>query len=130
MNEELTAKEVLELIYRMCEEQSGVCDFGLFKAKPNMHTDGRASTEEALEICKKWKANHAPIETEWVHICRIIEDVGESKRCVYEEEIDEDEILPFDTYDRIAEEILKRYMRKHEGNFFATVERLCRRVVR
>lgn len=130
MSEELTAKEVLEIIYRMCEERSEVCDFGLFKAKSNTYNDDKVSAEEALEICKKWKVNHAPIEAEWVHVCRIIEDKGDYKRCVYEEEIDEDEILPFDTYDRIAEEILKRYMRKHEGNFFAVVERLCRRVVR
>lgn len=127
MNEELTAKEVFEIIQGMCEERSGVCDFGLFKAKPNVHTDGRTSAEEALEICKKWKAGHTPLEVEWVYICRIIEDTGNEKRCVYEKDIDKGEILPFGLYGSIAEEILKEYCKSREGYFFATVERICRK---
>lgn len=131
MNEELTAKEVLEIIQRMCEERSAVCDFGLFKAKINAHTNGRTSAEEALEICKEWKADHMPIETEWVYICRIIEDFDNKKQCVHEAQIEAD--MPFadyDQYERGAEEILKQYCRNHEGNFFAVVERLCRKAVR
>lgn len=69
-------------------------------------------------------------QSEEENLCRIVEDKGCSKRCVYEQEFDEDEALPFDTYDAVAEKILKEYMEKHEGNFFAVVERLCRKVVR
>lgn len=132
MSEELTAKESLQITAEIRKENiCNDCPFADFGVNWNSCREGIAeNVDEAIEICKKWKVNHAKIEIEWVHICRIIEDVGKSKRCVYEEEIDEDEILPFDTHDRIAEKILKRYTRKHEGNFFAVVERLCRRVVR
>lgn len=132
MNEELTAKEVLQITAEICKENSCItCPFASLKGSDGTCRNGIAEhTDEVIEMCKKWKANHAETKTEWVHVCRIIEDKGCSKRCVYEEEIDEDEILPFGAYDAIAERTLKEYMKKHEGNFFAVVERLCRRVVR
>lgn len=132
MNEELTAKEALQITARICEENTcNTCPFVSFKGKGNSCRDGVAEhADEVIEICKHWKANHVPFETEWVHICRIIKDAGHKKECVYEEEIDEDEILPFSTYDGIAEKMLKEYCANHNGNFFATVERICRKVVK
>lgn len=123
MNEELTAKEVMEIVEEIHNEHSYCvnCPF---------EEEFGDRFSKVIEICKKWKANHAEIKSEWVHVCRIIEDTGNIKRCVYEQDIEEDEILPFDTYDKIAEDILKEYCKNHEGNFFATVERICRKVVR
>jgi len=137
MNEELTTKEVLQIIRKICEAHNtcNECQFGKLMSFDTLCGEacnvGMANhADEVIEICKKWKANHTPIEVEWVHVCRIIEDTGNSKRCVCEQEIDEDEILPFGAYDAIAERTLKEYMEKHEGKFFAVVERLCRMVVR
>lgn len=131
MNEELTAKEVLQITWEICASSNcKECPFDAIMEKSELCRYGIAKhADEVVEICKKWKSDHTEIKTEWVHVCRIIEDKGYSKRCVYEEEIDEYEILPFDTYDKIAEDTLKEYMKNHEGNFFVTVERLCRRVV-
>lgn len=125
MNEELTAKEALQIMAEICEESS--CNTCPLNFGHNTCRDGIAKhTDKTIEICKKWKVNHAEIETEWVHACRIIEDLGDSKRCVYEQDIEEDDVLPFSLYDEIAEKILKKYCKNHEGNFFATVEWLCR----
>ena len=131
MSEELTAKEVLQITEEICKENTcNTCPFALLKWSGNSCRSGIAeNADKTIEICKEWKANHTPIEVEWVHVCRIIEDKGCSKRCVYEQEIDEDEILPFGAYDAIAERTLKEYMEKHEGEFFAVIERLCRKVV-
>lgn len=132
MSEELTAKEALETIQNICTSAKScdTCELGRSDfCYRDTGTIG-VHADEIIEICKQRKINHANIETEWIHVCRIIEDKGNSKHCVYEEEIDEYEILPFDTYDKIAEEVLEEYAKNHEGNFFATVERLCRRVVK
>lgn len=132
MSEELTAKEALQITAEICKENAcNTCPFTFLKGSGNSCRSGIAeNADKTIEICKEWKVNHAEIETEWVHVCRVIEDTGNSKRCVYEKDIDEDEILPFDTYDKIAEDILKEYIRNHEGNFFAVVERICRKAVR
>lgn len=45
-----------------------------------------------------------------------IDLTGNSKRRVCEQEIDEDEILPFRPYDATVERTLKEYVEKHEGN--------------
>lgn len=131
MSEELTTKEALQITAEICKENAcNTCPFTFLNGKGNTCRNGIAEhADEVIEICKKWKANHTPIEVEWAHVCRIIEDKGCSKRCVYEQEIDEDEILPFGAYDAIAERTLKEYMKKHKGNFFAVIERLCRKVV-
>lgn len=131
MNGELTVKEMLKIMGDICNANPGItrCQSCPFKKheKYLCHFESmRLNTDEVIKICKEWKVNHAEIETEWVYVCRVIEDAGNSKRCVYEQEIDEDEILPFGAYDAIAERTLKEYMEKHEGNFFAVVERLCR----
>lgn len=132
MSEELTARETLQIVSKICKENlCNVCPLNILMRGGHACIQQVAEhADEVIEICQEWKSNHAEIETEWVHVCRIIDGTANFGRCVYEREIDEDEILPFDTYDRIAEEILKEYAEKHEGKFFAMVERLCRRAVR
>lgn len=126
MSEELTAKEVLQIVAEICKNSHcKICKLN-FHEEVLCRFEIAEHADEVVEICKKWKADHAPIETEWVHVCRIIEDTGNSKRCVYEEEIDEDEILPFGNCELNAERILKEYFKKHKGRFFATIERICR----
>lgn len=61
-----------------------------------------------------------------VDICRIIEVQDNGKKvCVHEEDIMDSE-LPFGYEDCAAELILKKYMKSHDGNYFATVEHVCR----
>lgn len=130
MSEELTAKEVLQIVAEICKNSHcKICKLN-FHGEALCRFEIAEHADEVVEICKKWKSEHPPIETEWVHVCRIIEDTGSSKRFVYEEEIEEDDILPFETYDKMAEEVLKKYIKSHEGDFFVVVERLCRKVVR
>lgn len=132
MNEELTAKEILQILGEICDEHKCYknCPFAEEFGDYCDHKTFGENFEKVIEICKEWKANHSGFETEWAHVCKIIKDAGHKKECVYEKEIDEDEILPFSTYDGIAEKILKKYCANHNGNFFATVERICRRVVK
>lgn len=129
MGEELTAKEALEIIGEICgcHDTCAECPFGKF-----MHKRGRChfsickNVQESIKICKQWKAEHAPIETEWRYICRIIKDTGSRKECVYEEDITESENrLPFGNWDCAAENVLKEYCKNHKGRFFATIEHVC-----
>lgn len=135
MNGELTVKEMLKIMGDICNANPGItrCQSCPFKKREKYlcHFESmRLNTDEVIKICKKWKSEHEQIEVEWVHVYKIIEDTGNSKRCVYEKEIDKDEIFPFALCDSAAEEILKEYCKNHEGNFFATVERICRKAVR
>lgn len=91
MNEELTAKEILQIIRKICEAHNtcNECQFGKLRSFDSLcgesckvGMDNHA--DEVIEICKKWKADHRQIETEWAYICRIIEDFGNKKQCVYE----------------------------------------------
>lgn len=135
MSEELTAKEVLQITGQICKESKcHKCPLEKFTKNENTCRISIAEhADEVIEICKQWKKNHTQFEVEWVHICRIIEGEGNEKRCVYEKEIGEDDILPFDSYDGAAEKILKEYYAEpgnHALNLYAIVERICRKVVR
>lgn len=134
MSEELTAKKVLQIIGEICKHYTECscngCPIGEMIEFHCDYDEMADRFDEIYETCKKWKLERAPVKTEWVHICRIIEDTGRQKRCVYEKEISEDDVLPFGAWDGTAEEILKEYCERHEGSFFATVERICRKAVR
>lgn len=126
MSEELTAKEALQITAEICEENS--CNTCPLNFSHNTCRGGIAKhADKTIEICKKWKAEHTPIEVEWVHVCRTIEDTGNKKQCVFEKDICEDDVLPFENNETNAESILKEYCKNHKGNFFATVERICRK---
>ena len=75
-----------------------------------------------MEVIKQWKVDHEkkPIETEFVYIVRVIEDIGDKKRCVHEEEIDGE--FTSDACERVLKECYKN----HDGTFFTVVEKICR----
>lgn len=129
-NKELTAKEVLETIGEICgaSGECGKCPLDLFRNDgSNCHQAISGNAKKTIEIAKKWKADHTPIETEWRYICRIIKDTGSRKECVYEENITESVYeLPFEGKEAAAEGVLKKYCKNHKGKFFATVEYICR----
>lgn len=128
MSEELTAKEALQITAEICKENAcNTCSFDFLKGSDGTCRNGMAEhADEVVEICKKRKANHASVEIEWAHVCRIIDGTGSFNRCVYKKEIEDDDVLPFDTRDSVAERILKEYCKNHKGIFFALVERICR----
>lgn len=80
-------------------------------------------TEDTLLRLKQWKADHEkkPIETEFVNAVRVIEDAGDTKRCVYEEEIRYEEDL-----EEAQVRVLKEYCEDRKGKFYAVAERICR----
>lgn len=127
-SKELGAEEVLGIIGEMCE-CGKCCDCPLEKIREpfkNCHQSIARNPKKVIKICKQWKADHAPIETEWAYICRIIEDKGDSKKCVYEEDITVKGTNPFDSNQKTADDVLKEYCKTYKGKFFAVVEHVCR----
>lgn len=83
--------------------------------------------EFALKIKAEQEEKRLNPKFEWVDVCRIIEVKNNIKKCVYEEQI----ILPLSNFSvtaltEKAEEILKKYVIEHDGEFFATIEHNCR----
>lgn len=122
---ELSAAEVLRICNEMCHNDAPCSDC---KIAGNCFFEKDSDYQKVVEICEKWKADHEKKEPEfeWVDICRIIEvqDNG-FKKCVHEEVI-VDADLPFGYKECTTEMILKEYMKSHSGNYFATVEHVCR----
>lgn len=124
---ELSAAEVLKICNEICATREGVNCSGC-KMHHNCFFDLNSDYQKVVEVCEQWKADREKKEPEfeWVDICRIIEvqDNG-FKKCVHEVDIKDSE-LPFGYKECCAEQILKEYMRIHIGNYFATVEHVCR----
>lgn len=131
--QELSAAEVPAILYEICKEYSkgGVncnpdCPFAFHGMGCDQY---RAENgQRVAEICERWKADHEKKEPEfeWVDVCRIIEVQDNGKKvCVHEEDL-KDADLPFGYKECTAELILKEYMKSHDGNYFATVERVYR----
>lgn len=125
MIEELTAKEVLQITAEICEKNE--CDnrcplFNIGRKAGSCRFGIAENTDKTLEICKKWKADHTPLEVKFVNVLRIIEDTGNSKQCIYEKRVLEDNI-PLENYDAHAESIIKEYCKKHGGFFSGKIER-------
>lgn len=125
--EELTAEEAIKILGEICcgNELCGGCPIGEAKGKRTCQSFQRDKTEEVLEILKRWKKDHEkkPIETEFVRIVRVIEDLGDSKRCVYEEDVTE---VKDETFKMTMKRILEEYCKDHEGKFFTVYEETCR----
>ena len=126
---ELSAEEVLKICNEICTGRN--CN--LCPMYRNCFMNGAADFKKVIELCEQWKADHEKKEPEleWVKVCRIIEIQSNGfKKCVHEldlaiEGTKEDKTLE-DWLKRSAENELKRYISKHEGNYIAVVERVCR----
>lgn len=125
--EELTAEETIKILGEICcgNELCGGCPIGEAKGKRTCQSLRRDKTEEVLEILKQWKKDHEkkPIETEFACIVRVIEDLGDSKRCVYEEDVTE---VKDETFKMSMKRVLEEYCKEHEGKFFTVYEEICR----
>lgn len=123
--QELSAAEVLKICNEMCHKVVLCSDC---KMHDNCFTEVDSDYQKVVEVCEQWKADHEKKEPEfeWVDICRIIEVQDNGKKvCVHEEDIEAALNLRGDIKAK-TEEILKRYIKEHDGVFFATVEHVCR----
>lgn len=130
---ELSAKEVLETIGEICSLHHS-CELDncplYLNHKSNLCQNKMllAESEKVVEICTKWREEHPKeekkeLETEWVYVVRIIKvhDNGK-KECVHEAPI----LIEMSDLNKVAEAELKHYASEHKGNFFATLEHICR----
>ena len=123
---ELTAEEVLNTISEMCNNtQCKNCYLGKYCDKTNSACSLQSMEPKLIiDACIKWKSDHEKKEPEieTVDICRIIEIQPDGrKRCVHEEDIKSE--LPFGGDERqIVQNILKRYLAEHDGEFIAVHE--------
>lgn len=128
---ELSAKEVLETIGEICSLHHS-CELDncplYLNHKSNLCQNKMLleESEKVVDICTKWREEHPKeekkeLETEWVYVVRIIKVENNGfKKCVYEED------FPALIEKPTVEDVLKHYCSEHKGNFFATLEHICR----
>ncbi len=127
MVEEMSAVEAIKLHAELCIKSHACYDCPIYEAKKEVNLEcNKFQTkypEKIIEILKQWKADHEkkPIETEFANIVRVIEDTGDTKKCVYEEEIPYSEDL-----EEAQVRVLKEYCENHDGKFIAVMENICR----
>lgn len=123
--DELTAEELAKTIGNICEvhNECKECPFRDVDGEDYCVIRMGKNADKTLKIAKQWKADHEkkPIETEFVYIVRVIEDTGDSKKCVYEEEIPYSEDL-----EEAQVRVLKEYCKNHVGKFYAGMQNICR----
>lgn len=122
---ELSAEEVLRICNVLCDGTE--CEECLMR--DNCFREFKTDFKKVVEICEKWKVDHEKKEpeVEWVNLCKILEVQGVIKKRVQEEEITG--LDGTDLYSAVedkAQEILKKYISEHGGNYIAVVERVCR----
>ena len=122
---ELKAEEVLQIASEICKNTSHCADCLIHG---NCYRDCDSDKGKVVEVLCKWKSEHEKKEPEieTVDICRIIEIQPDGKkRCVHEEDIKSE--LPFGGDERqIVQNVLKRYLAEHDGNFIAVHEVVSR----
>lgn len=122
--DELTAEEAIKVLADMCTRECKNCELGkLVKESRYSFCSAyrREHPDKVVEILKQWKEDHEKkeIEVELAYVVRVIEDTGEVKRCVYEEDVTE-------VKEEAMKRVLKEYCKEHEGKFFTVYEEICR----
>ena len=126
--DELTAEEAIKIQAEMC--RSVMCgDCAIEKLRYvsycNCAEYRSKNPDKVIEILKQWKKDHEKkeVETEFVNIVRVIEDLGYTKKCVYEEDVTG---VKDETFKMSMKRVLKEYCKEHEGKFFTVYEEICR----
>lgn len=124
VEEELTAEEAIRALGDMCARACTDCKLRKLvrESKHAFCSDYRREhPDKVIEIIKRWKKDHEKkeVETEFVNIVRVIEDLGYTKKCVYEEDVTEVKA-------EAMKRVLKEYCKEHEGKFFTVYEEICR----
>lgn len=127
VEDELTAEEAIRLKCEMCDGRS--CnDCKLSSRNNGMGVEcnilGKNHPERYIEILKQQKKNHEKeeVETEVVHLIRIMKEEGDSETCIYAYEIDINE----EDVDEKMDELVKQYYKENGDKIYAKCERLCR----
>lgn len=120
---ELTAEEAIKALGDMCARGCADCELGkhVKESKHAFCSDYRREhPDKVVEILKQWKKDHEKkdVEVEFVNIVRVIEDLGYTKKYVYEEDVTE-------VKEEAMKRVLKEYCKEHEGKFFAVYEEIC-----
>lgn len=121
---ELTAEEAIKVLADMCARECKNCELGkLVKESRYSFCSAyrREHPDKVVEILKQRKKDHEKkeIEVELAYVVRVIEDLGYTKRCVYEEDVTE-------VKEEAMKRVLKEYCKEHEGKFFTVYEEICR----
>ena len=104
--EELTAEEAIRIQAEMCSVTT--CnDCEINKLRGDSHCG-----------CAVFRSEY-PDKV----VVRVIEDTGEEKRCVHEENVTETQD---ETFKMKMKRILEEYCKEHEGKFFTVYEEICR----
>lgn len=123
--EEMSAEEAIKVLGEICCENKcfGGCPISKAKGKMPCQNFRRDKAEEVIEILKQWKADHEKKEVEVEFACTVlvIEDTGDVKKCVYEEDIPYSE-----DWEEAQVRVLKEYCKDHNGKFFAVMDSICR----
>ena len=126
--EELTAEEAIRIQAEMCSVTT--CnDCEINKLRGDSHCGCAVFRSEypdkVVEVLKQWKKDHGKkeVEVEFACVVRVIEDTGEEKRCVHEENVTETQD---ETFKMKMKRILEEYCKEHEGKFFTVYEEVCR----
>lgn len=126
--EELTAEEAIRIQAEMCSVTT--CnDCEINKLRGDSHCGCAVFRseypDEVIEVLKQWKKDHEKkeVEVEFACVVRVIEDTGEEKRCVHEENVTETQD---ETFKMKMKRILEEYCKEHEGKFFTVYEEICR----
>lgn len=125
VEDELTAEEAIKIQAEMCSTPCRNCPISKEKGVDDCITFKAEHPDEVIEILKQWKKDHEKkeVETEFINIVRVIEDLDDSKRCVYEEDVTK---VKNETFKMTMKRILKEYCKDHEGKFFTVYEETCR----
>ena len=128
VEDELTAEEAIKTLGEMCARDCKACKLGKLvkESRYSFCADYRREhPDKVVEVLKQLKKEHEKkeVETEFACIVRVIEDLGDSKRCVYEEDLAG---VKGETFRMAMERVLKEYCKEHEGKFFAVYEEICR----
>lgn len=128
VEEELTAEEAIRIQAEMCSVAT--CnDCEINKLRGDSHCGCAVFRSEypdkVVEVLKQWKKDHEKkeVEVEFACVVRVIEDTGEEKKCVHEENVTETQD---ETFKMKMKRILEEYCKEHEGKFFAVYEERCR----
>lgn len=128
VEEELTAEEAIKVLADMCARECKNCELGKLvkESRYSFCSDYRREhPDKVIEILKQFKKDHEKkvVEVEFACVVRVIEDTGEEKKCVHEENVTETQD---ETFKMKMKRILEEYCKEHEGKFFAVYEERCR----
>ena len=122
--EEMSAIEALEILAEICMKQytCSKCPIQCIDRQKTCVSIRKENPTDVVKVLEQWKADHEKkLETELV--VRVIEDTGEVKRCVYEEDVTEEK---GEKIGIVMKRVLEEYCKEHEGKFLTVYEEICR----